>query len=90
MEFHYYTGEVVRVGDHVRTGGGHTGIVVEIVLPGTELAQMFHAPDGGVLIQKDWEGSAGLFMAAPDGRNWEDLELIRRASEENGVAGGGG
>lgn len=80
-QFHYSDGQIVHVGDRVRVDGRWIGVVVEIVQPGTELAKMFHSPDGGVLIDVGWGNNSGIFMAPPDGRNWEDLELIERAKK---------
>jgi hypothetical protein len=78
-EFHYFDGNVVQVGDHVRTAGGRLGTVEEILQPGTAEAQQFLCSDGGVLIIEDWEGvKSPLVMQPPDGKYWEDIELIER------------
>ncbi len=70
VQFHYYTGEIVRVGDRVRYAG-RPGVVKEIVYPDTELAQMFQAPGGGVLVTEDWSGCGCLaFLEPPDGLYW--------------------
>jgi hypothetical protein len=79
MDFHYYTGEVVAVGDLVRTGGGRSGIVEEIIQPGLKAAEWYDCSDGGVRIIEDWNGVfSPLLMTPPDGKYWEDLELIKR------------
>jgi len=81
MEFHYYSGATVRVGDRVRTGSGHFGVVEEIIAPGSEAAKQYDCPDGGVLVIQDWRGTKSpLMMTPPDGIYWEDLELIERGS----------
>jgi len=82
MQFKYYTGEAVCVGDMVRTGSGHLGVVREIIEPGTELSRMLECIEGGILIYENWDGKESpLVMAAPDGENWEDLQLVRRKEE---------
>lgn len=80
-EFHYYDGQAVYPGDRVRTAGGRLGKVAEIIQPGTSAAEDYSAPEGGVLISEEWNGVASpLLLTPPDGKSWEDIELIARAS----------
>ena len=76
--FHYFSGEVVTVGDHVRDCG-HLGTVVDIIQPGPEAAANYHCPDGAVCTEADWGGTKGnRLWTPPDGELWEDLEFIAR------------
>lgn len=78
-EYHYSDGQVVRVGDHVRTAGGLMGTVEEIIQPGSAESQQYACPEGAVLIFVDWDGvRSPLMMEPPDGESWEDIGLIER------------
>lgn len=82
MEFHYYTGEVVKIGDRVLTAGGHRGVVEEIIEPGPDAAKWYDCPNGGVRIIEDWDGvPSSLLLEPPDGEYWEDIEFIGRKDE---------
>ena len=77
--FQYWTGEKVKQGDVVRTGNGKFGVVRKVIVSGSVDSESYCCPDGGILIEENWEGvSSFLVMVPPDGRQWEDLELIRR------------
>lgn len=78
--FHYFTNEVVRLGDVVVSENGNPGKVVQIFQPGTQDAVDFQCEEeGGVMIEEDWDGTPGLMlMTPPDGQSWEDLEFVRR------------
>ena len=85
--FHYPTGDVIKLGDVLLTGflaasgKRRIGRIVNIVQPQSQDA-MDHdcGDDGGVLIDVDWDGEKCLVLETPpDGSQWEDLELIRRA-----------
>jgi len=81
-DYHYFDGNVVRVGDHVRTAGGRVGTVEQIIQPGSVESQHYSCPEGGVLILADWDGTKSpLMMEPPDGEYWEDIEFIERARE---------
>lgn len=69
--FHYFSGEVVMVGDRVRESG-RVGRVLHIFQPGPESAEHYHCPDGAVSTSNRhlWE--------PPDGEFWEDLEFLGR------------
>src|SRR5438132_13756727 len=54
QEFRYIAGEIVRLGDKVRSVAGREGVVTEILIAGTDLANQFHCANGGVLIMEDW------------------------------------
>jgi len=80
-QFRYRAGEIVRVGDRVRSVGGRAGGVKEILLPGTEVAKQFSCPDGGVMIMEDWEGvSSPRIFAVPGDYDWDDVALVERAA----------
>jgi len=81
--FHYYTGELVEVGDKVRTGSGCFGIVAEVLMPGTPETCTFDSPAGGVLIIEDWNGcQSSLFLKPPDREYWEDVHLVEKQSQK--------
>jgi len=77
--FRYKSGEPVEVGDVVITGNGKPGIVRRVLFPGTEAAKAFACPDGGVLIEEDWDGHKG-YLAVPMSAwwEWEDVRFLRR------------
>lgn len=80
-QFQYRSGEIVHVGDRVRTPGGRTGVVTEILQPGTKVAKEFLCPDGGVMIMEDWGGiSSPLILAVPGDYDWDDVALIERGA----------
>ena len=82
--FRYYTGEDVRLGDRVKTGSGHLGIVTEIIDPQTQEATDFRCQQGGVLIAVDWDGAlSNIIMTPPDGVYWEDIYFQERIAPEN-------
>jgi len=76
---HYGGGEVVRVGDRVKSVGSRSGVVKELLLPRADVAQQFMCPAGGVMVIADWGGvSSPRIMAVPGDRDWEDISLIER------------
>lgn len=80
-DFHYVNGEVVRVGDRVKSVGNRCGVVKELLPQGSEVARQFMCPDGGVMVIEDWNGiSSPRIMAVPGDRDWEDIVLIARVS----------
>jgi len=79
IEFHYRTGEMVCVGDHVRSVGGRPGNVKEIILPETEIAKQFSCLNGGVMIIEDWDGVSSPRILALTDEDWDDLSLLKRA-----------
>jgi hypothetical protein len=79
MSFHYWTGEEVRIGDKVRTGNHKPGIVKMVIAPGSQASKDFSCPQGGVLIEEDWDGTPSLLLETPpDAQQWEDLDFIER------------
>ena len=80
MVFFYRTGDEVRVGDKVRTGNHNLGVVKIVIEPGTRDAEDYSCPQGGVLIEEDWDGTPGLLLETPpDREQWEDLDLLEHA-----------
>lgn len=79
----YVSGEVVAIGDTVITGNGNQGIIEKLLYPGTEEAKAFACPEGGVLVQEDWNGDKGyLSIEIPPDRvdeEWADVKFVRRA-----------
>ena len=76
--FHYFSGEVIELGDRVRDVR-HLGYVAEIIQPGSDYALSCDCPDGGVLTMADWDGTKSpRIWTPPDGEFWEDLEFIAR------------
>ena len=70
--FHYFSGELVILGDRVRECG-RIGRVVQIIQPGPEAAAHYNCPDGAVVT------STRRMWTPPDGELWEDFEsLVRR------------
>ena len=83
-EFHYYTGEIVCVGDHVRVNRHMPlmGHVAEVEMPGTEQAFACNCPEGYVCtITTEDRSNASFLWTPPDGEFWEDLQFVRRANE---------
>ena len=79
--FHYFSGEVVQVGDRVRDVR-HLGYVAEVFQPGSGMALSCDCPDGGVLTMSDWDGTQSpRIWTPPDGEFWEDLEFIARRGD---------
>jgi len=79
-EFRYRTGETVRVGDKVKSVGSRNGVVEEILLPGTALADQFFCPNGGILIREDWGGvSSPRVIGIPGDEDWDDIVFLGRA-----------
>ena len=78
--YHYYTGEEVRVGDVVRSND-RPGTVRMVIAPGTQEAEDHGCPEGGVMIEEDWDGKPSLLiLTPPDGMYWEDLDFVRRGA----------
>ena len=76
---HYHSGEPVRIGDSVKTVGGRTGVITEILLPGTEVAKQFSCQGGGVIVMEKWDGvESPLVIAVPGANDWDDVELLHR------------
>jgi hypothetical protein len=74
----YRDGMEVRAGDVVHVRHGKTdehGIVVEVILPGTEGAANWSLPAGGVLIEG---GGLGLFTVRSLEED-EDIDFVSRA-----------
>jgi hypothetical protein len=78
-EFHYYSRQVVRVGDRVQTGSGRFGVVEEIFQPGPQSAEWYGCPKGGMQIIEDWEGgkSSRIIITPRDG-DWQEVKFIGR------------
>lgn len=74
--FTYVTGEVVQIGDIVRicAAADHTDVVAEIAPPGSEQAQAFWCPKGGVFLKP-----SGVFIQPEEDRSWEDVAFIARS-----------
>ncbi|MBX3443200.1 MAG: hypothetical protein KF774_12410 [Planctomyces sp.] len=85
--FHYYDGSPVRIGDRIYTGNVSNGKAVEgvvelIISPGSEDADAYSCPEGGILICEQWgDNQSLLLMTPPDGIEWEDLVLIERSPQ---------
>ena len=69
--FHYYTGEVVMVGDRIRESG-RAGYGEHIFQPGPESDRDCGCPEGAV------STSNSRLWTPPDGEYWEDLEFVGR------------
>lgn len=79
--FHYADGTVVMDGDHVKPPNTSTGVILSVFQPGSIEAEDYDCPDGGVIIEENWNGTPGLLVIEPpDGKHWEDLVFISRAS----------
>ncbi len=75
--FRYSDGEAVKLDDVVTTGNQCKGKVVRIIQPRSPDAEHFHCPEGGILIEEQWDGKRSLLvMTPPDGSQWEDLALV--------------
>ena len=78
-DYHYFDGQVVRIGDRILYCGKYPGVVEEVVMPGTKQARDTGCPEGYVSTNTDVMGSR--LWTPPDGEDWEDLELVERARE---------
>lgn len=82
-DYHYYDGQIVRVGDRVCVYGKHFGVVEEVVMPDTQQAKDTGCPNGYVstsCINADTGRKDSRLWTPPDGEFWEDLELIERGN----------
>ena len=78
MPFFYRTGEPVRVGDRVVGVTGHRGIVEMVIEPGSQASSDYSCPDGGILIEEDWDGRpCPILMTPPDRDQWEVVFVSR-------------
>ena len=77
--FHYYTGQIVCVGDRVKTDSGHFGVVLDIIYPNTKDATDNECPEGAIRIVQDWDViESAILLEPPDGEFWEDFEFLGR------------
>ena len=77
--FQYADGSVVMEGDRVKPPNTPTGVILTIIQPGSAEAEDYGCPNGGVLIEEDWNGTPSLLLVEPpDGKHWEELEFISR------------
>ena len=77
-DFHYFSGEIVQLGDRVRVAG-RLGHVAEILRPGSDNSLAHDSPEGGILTIASWDGiESPMVWQPPDGELWEDLEFIER------------
>lgn len=83
-QIRYRSGEVVRLGDRVRTPGGGVGVVKEIIPPHSEVGAQFGCTEGGVFLRCEVYGNQVIGVDDPD---WEDVELLRRGEENFGWLG---
>lgn len=78
--FKYDTGEDIRLGDLIITGNGNPGFIKLILQPGTQESQDWSSPEGGILVEEDWNGQTGLYvLPLCHQADWEDLTFVRRA-----------
>lgn len=78
--FKYDSGEDILIGDAIVTGNGNPGFVKLILRPGTPESQDWSCPEGGILIEEDWNGQSGLYaLPLCHQADWEDLTFVRRA-----------
>ncbi len=88
MDFYYDSNKKIHIGDVVYTGNISNGeqikgIVKKIISPKGIDAENYDCSNfGGILIEEDWgDGRKNLLvMTPPDGKFWEDLNLIERCS----------
>ena len=85
-KLYYYRGEVMHVGDTVKTGFGVTAQVVELTPPGqVSLMTGKICPNGGILVEEKMSGKPsstcrfGTMLFEPYGAEWEDTDLVRPA-----------
>ncbi len=74
----YRTGEEVQCGDVVLTGNRKVGFVKLIIPPGGVDGYDWECPDGGILIEEDWDGSPSLLAIPVDAGDWDDLVFKHR------------
>lgn len=78
--YHYFSGEMVCVGDKVRVRG-RFGTVTEVEIGSTKQALAVGCPDGYVCTVSADGGGGGRLWTPPDGEFWEDLEFVQRSEE---------
>jgi len=78
MAFRYKTGEEVHEGDRVRTGNHKAGVVKMVITAGSQASKDFHCPQGGVLMEEDWDGVPSLILESMLAPGWEDLDFLER------------
>lgn len=77
--FHYADGAVVMEGDRVKPLNTPKGVILIIIQPGSAEAEDYGCPDGGVLVEEDWNGTPSLLLLEPpDGKHWDELVFISR------------
>jgi hypothetical protein len=78
--FRYADGTVVMEGDRVKPPNTSKGVILTIIQPGSSDAEAYGCPDGGILIEENWNGTPGLLLLEPSDREeWEDTVFISRA-----------
>ena len=75
--FHYFSGEIVMLGDRIRSSG-RAGRVVQIIQPGSQDAADCSCPDGAVCTEDNDTGGS-MLLTPPDRELWEDLDFISRS-----------
>lgn len=89
LYFSYYgSEEVVCVGDRVIVEGRWYGVVQDIALPGSSMADLMQTPDGGVLFGVNEQGVMTLSFICPDDGSerpgwysaWKATKFLHRGS----------
>jgi hypothetical protein len=75
----YSTGEVVVVGDEIRSPSGNSGTVKKVIEPGSQDSLDFSCPeDGGILIEEMFDEGPALVLEMPGTLTWEEVTFVRR------------
>ena len=82
--FRYRNGVLVLPGDEVLYAS-EPHVVELVMMPGTQDAEAFQCPDGGILLSRNVDGrlASNYLEEPPDGSMWEDLDFIRRGDLRN-------
>jgi len=86
MPYHYQTGEEIRVGDEIitefrTTSGFRRAIVTDVCSPGSNEAKGWGFPEGGVMIEVDWDGRTNpIFYTSEEGMQ-EEFTFVKRCAK---------
>ena len=83
MIYHYRSGEEVRVGDRVFTANKKRGVVVKVIDPNSQDSADFSCPEGGVMINEDWDGVPSWVLFRHQESILEHIDFIERAKDDN-------
>ena len=79
FSFYYQTGEAIRVGDEILAESKRPAIVTEVLVPDSKRAKDWGLPQGGVMIEEDWDGRPNPVFYSSE--KWiQALTFVRRCA----------